>query len=55
MKKVLLPLGVLLLVAFGLNASALDPANQALAIKDQKGGYVGTVNKILVDSYRFSP
>ncbi len=49
MKRVLVPLAVLLLVAFGLNAMALDPANQSLAVKDQKGGYVGTVNRIVLD------
>lgn len=49
MKKVLVSLAVLLFVAYGLNSFALDPAHKNLAIKNPKGDYIGTVNKMLLD------
>ena len=49
MKKVLVPLAALLLVAFAWNAWAFDPAREALAIKNPNGDYVGAINRILLD------
>ena len=50
MKKILVPLAALLVVAFAWNALALDPAHEAMAIKNPNGDYVGAVNRILVDA-----